>query len=251
LTPGNGSYGAEELANRFVASTDLPLAAEAYRALRTSVLLSTAGGPPKTLLFTSGRPGEGKTTTVVNTAISFAQLGGSVLIIDADLRKASSQSGFAGTSENGLSSYLSSGTEVGSAIRQLSIPSVSLLPCGPMPPNPAELISSDKMKELIRSLSAHYDHILIDSPPLLFATDSVILSTLVDGVILVVRGGKSTRDAVHQCRQMLTNVGAKVVGIVLNDIDFSRTPNRESAYYPYYSDRVTRDVEGASDILLG
>jgi capsular exopolysaccharide synthesis family protein len=135
-------------------------------------------------------------------------------------------------------------------IRKLQVADISLLPCGPIPPNPAELISSESMKELIRILSARYDHIIIDSPPLLFASDSVILSTLVDGVILVVRSNKSTRDAVHQSRHMLEGVGARVFGIVLNDIDFRRASNGEYAYYPYANDGKVRDVEGASDILL-
>jgi capsular exopolysaccharide synthesis family protein len=228
----------------------LPLVAEAYRALRTSVLLSTAEGPPKTLLFTSSAPAEGKTTTVVNTAVSFSQLGESVLIIDADLRKASAQNGHAGDRQIGLSTYLSGALEIDDTIRRLSIPGVSILPRGPLPPNPAELISSDKMKTLVRMLAERYDHILIDSAPLLYATDSVILSTLVDGVILVVRGGKSSRDAVFQSRMLLSSVGARIFGIVLNGIDFRRTYGRYGNYYPYAGYSTRKNAEGASDILL-
>jgi capsular exopolysaccharide synthesis family protein len=234
---------------RFITPQGWHLAAEAYRALRTSVLLS-AEGPPKTLLFTSGQPGEGKTTTVVNTAICFAQLGRSVLVIDSDLRKPYGRTGLAGSGEIGLSSILCGTTEINRAIYRLAIPHVSLLPRGPACPNPAEVISSDRMRELLGTLSESYDHILIDSPPLLCATDSVILSTLVDGVILVVRGGKSRRDSVYQARLLLSNVGAKVVGIVLNDIDFRNVPSHEVGYYPYAKEGEGREVEGASDILL-
>jgi Mrp family chromosome partitioning ATPase len=106
------------------------------------------------------------------------------------------------------------------------------------------------MKELLRTLATHYDHVLIDSSPLLLATDSVILSTLVDGVILVVRGGRSLREAVYQARLMLDNVGAKVTGIVLNDVDFRRASYRQCSYYPYHNNVKNRSVEGASDILL-
>jgi capsular exopolysaccharide synthesis family protein len=213
------------------------------------VLLST-DGPPKTLLFTSSEPGEGKTTTVVNAAICFAQLGGSVLIIDSDLRKPYERTRLDSNRTVGLSSFLSGVIGIDEAIRKLDIPHVSLLPCGPPCSNPAELIGSDRMKELLRTLASHYDHILIDSSPLLLATDSVILSTLVDGVILVVRGGQSMREAVYQSRIMLDNVGAKVTGIVLNDIDFRRASYRHFAYYPYHDDGRNRSVDGASDILL-
>ncbi|HMG32828.1 MAG TPA: polysaccharide biosynthesis tyrosine autokinase [Blastocatellia bacterium] len=245
LTTGAANAEPDVAEGKFVSSTTLPIVAEAYRALRTSVLLSTVGGPPKTLLFASGAPGEGKTTTVVNTAISFSQLGGSVLIIDADLRKPSSRD----PHEKGLSTYLSGSVDIDAAIKKLHIPGVSILPRGPIPPNPAELISSERMKYLITTLSARYDHLLIDSPPLLYATDSVVLATLVDGVILVVRAGKSSRDAVYQTRTVLNSVGAKIFGIVLNAIDFRRMSNHDIAYYPYGSEYKSGDVEGASDIL--
>jgi polysaccharide biosynthesis transport protein len=204
-------------------------AAEAYRVVRTSMLLSTAGSPPKTVLVTSGQPGEGKTTTVVNTAISLAQLGSSVLIIDCDLRKPSTHKVFGLNHSQGLSTYLSRDIEVDGLIHKLQIPNLSLLPCGPIPPNPAELISSERMKNLLHLLADRYDHILIDSPPLIHVTDPVILSSLVDGVILVVHGGKSTRAVAQRARQELASVGAKVFGVVLNNVDM----RRDGDYYYY------------------
>jgi succinoglycan biosynthesis transport protein ExoP len=229
----------------------LSLVAEAYRTLRTSVLLSAAERPPKTILFTSGRPGEGKTTTAVNTAVSLAQLGSSVLIIDADLRKPATHKGFSGVKNDlGLSTYLSRDVEVDGLIQKLKISNLSLLACGPIPPNPAELISSNKMKVLLKSLAARYDHIVIDSPPLMYVTDSVILSTLVDGVILVVHGGKSTRDVVRQSRQMLGAVGAKVFGVVLNNVSARNLSESDLTYYPYHSDDShQRDEDRVSDLL--
>jgi polysaccharide biosynthesis transport protein len=225
--------------------------AEAYRALRTSVLLSTEGGPPKTILITSGQPGEGKTTTVINTAVSIAQLGASVLIIDADLRKPAAHKGFGVKPAHGLSSCLASEAKIEDCIHKLQTPNLSLLPCGPLPSNPAELIGSERMKELLRVLSERYDHILIDSPPLMYVTDPVILSTIVDGVILVVRGGKSDREAVFQSRLMLSSVGAKVFGVVLNDVRLSREVQPELTYSPNLEDLHQREEEGVSDILLG
>lgn len=209
--------------------------AEAYRVLRTSVLLSSAGHPPKTILVTSGRPGEGKTTTAVNTAISLAQLGASVLIIDCDLRRPKVHKVFGISHVHGLSTYLSRDAELGGLIHSLPVPNLSLLPCGPTPPNPAELISSEKMREMLALLSEQFDHIILDSPPLINVTDPVILSTMVDGVIMVVQAGRSTRDVVRRASQELTGVGAKVFGVVLNNVNLQREGYDEYYYQRYYS----------------
>lgn len=220
--------------------------AEAYRVLRTSVLLSAAGNPPKTILVTSGQAGEGKTTTAINTGISLAQLGASVLIIDCDLRKPSTHKAFGLELSLGISTYLSRNTEIDELIQKLPIPNLSLLPCGAIPPNPAELISSAKMKDMLNMLSERYDHIIIDSPPLLKVTDPVILSTMVDGVIVVVHGGKSTRDIVRRTRQELTTVGAKIFGIVLNNVDLKHDGYNDDYYDRYYSD-YAQEVSEASE----
>jgi succinoglycan biosynthesis transport protein ExoP len=207
--------------------------AEAYRSLRTSVLLSTAGGPPKSMLVTSGQPGDGKTTTVINTAVSLAQLGSSVLIIDCDLRKPTTHKMLGVSQALGLSAYLAGHAGLDGLIQKLPIANLSILPCGQIPPNPAELVSSDRMREMLKILSEQYDHILVDSPPLMYVSDGLILSTMVSGVILVVQGGKSTRDLIRRTRHELTNVGAKIFGVVLNNLDV-----RGNDYYygRYYSD---------------
>jgi capsular exopolysaccharide synthesis family protein len=220
---------------------------ESYRMLRTAVLLSTAGAPPKTILFTSSQPGEGKTTTAVNTAISLAQLGVSVLLIDADLRRPAVHKAFKIPQTRGISNYLSSHTPLENLIVKLPIPNLSVLPCGPIPPNPAELISSDRMKDLLRNLSQQFDHILIDSPPLISVTDPVILSTMVDGSILVVQSGKSTRELVRRARQELSGVGAKVFGVVLNNVNIKREGYNDYDYYRYassYNDAYRRANAG-------
>lgn len=208
---------------------------EAYRMLRTSVLLSTAGNPPKVILVTSSQPGEGKTTTAVNTAISLTQLGASVLLIDADLRRPAVHKAFKISHARGLSNYLSGKVALNDLIIDLPIQNLSVLPCGPIPPNPAELVSSERMKEMLRAASQLYDHIIIDSPPLINVTDPVILSTIVDGTILVVQAGRSTRDMLRRSRQELSGVGAKVFGVVLNNVDIKRDGYDEYYYYRYYS----------------
>ncbi|MBK9709331.1 MAG: polysaccharide biosynthesis tyrosine autokinase [Acidobacteria bacterium] len=207
---------------KLVTLDQLSSVVEAYRMLRTSVLLSAAGRPPKIILFTSGQPGEGKTTTAINTAISLSQLGSSVLLIDADLRRPTVHRVFKMNQSQGLSTYLSRQVDIEPLIHKLWVPNLSVLPCGPIPPNPAELISSERMKEVLKLLSDKYDHILIDSPPLINVTDPVILSTMVDGVILVVQAGRSTRDIVRRARHELSSVGAKIFGVVLNNLDIKR-----------------------------
>ena len=223
-------------------------AAEAYRVLRTSVLLSAAGQPPKSILITSGQPGEGKTTTAINTAISLSQLGASVLIIDCDLRRPTTHKVLGVDHIQGLSTYLSrNNVALDEVIQKLSIANLSLLPCGPIPPNPAELIISEKMKEMLRELADRYDHIIIDSPPLINVTDPVILSTMVDGVILVVHGGKSTRDIVRRARQELSAVGAKIFGVVLNNVDLRREGYDNYYYARYYSGYAQDTVQDGAE----
>jgi polysaccharide biosynthesis transport protein len=217
--------------------------AEAYRVLRTSVLLSSTETPPKAILVTSGQPGEGKTTTAVNTAISLAQLGSSVLIIDCDLRKPSVHKVLGIDPTHGLSTYLSRRSELDAVIQKLDIPNLSVLPSGRIPPNPAEMISSARMKEMMVLLAERYDHIVIDSPPLLKVTDPVILSTLVDGVILVVHGGKSTRDVVRRTRHELSIAGARIFGVVLNNVEVGQE-GYQDYYYEAYSDYESAGANG-------
>jgi capsular exopolysaccharide synthesis family protein len=216
-------------------------AAEAYRVLRTSVLLSSVDNPPKLLLVTSGKPGEGKTTTAVNMAISLSQLGNSVVIVDCDLRKPSVHKVLGVEHSTGLSTYLSRDVKLVDVMHKLPIPNLWVMPCGPIPPNPAEMISSLKMKKLLRTLAENFDHVIIDSPPLLKVTDPVILSTLVDGVILVVHSGKSTREMLRRTRQELAIVGGKVFGVVLNNVDVKR-----EAYYEYYGNYTDHGQEASA-----
>lgn len=207
--------------------------AESYRHLRTSVLLSSAGRAPKTLLVTSSMPAEGKTTTAVNTALSLAQTGANVLVIDADMRRPRVHSIFGVHNHRGLSTILSndmSEAEMLSLIIQHSESGLNLLPSGAIPPNPAELLGSEQMRRLLNTLELTFDHIIIDSPPIGSFTDGVLASTLVDGVLLVVHSGKTSRSIARRTRQILQDVGAKVFGVVLNNVNL-----REHDYYYYQS----------------
>ena len=208
--------------------------AESYRHLRTSILLSTAGHAPKSLLITSSLPAEGKTTTATNTAISLAQTGAKVLIIDADMRRPRLHSIFNIGNGAGLSTLLASelrDSEIDEVIRQDEKSKLYLLTSGPIPPNPAELIGSEQMATLLRMLQARFTHIVVDSPPIASFTDGVLIASMVDGVILVVHAGKSSKQVVRRSRQLLNEIGAKVFGVVLNNVNLSTQDN----YYYYQS----------------
>ncbi len=218
--------------------------AEAYRQLRTSILLSTAGHAPKSLLVTSSLPSEGKTTTATNTAISLAQTGAKVLIIDADMRRPRLHSVFNIENGEGLSSILSSqmsDAEILNVIKSDEKTKLNLLTSGPIPPNPAELIGSEEMAKLMKTLQQHFTHVVVDSPPITSFTDGVLIASMVDGVILVVHSGKSSRQVVRRAKQLLQDVGAKIFGVVLNNVDLRSQDN--SYYYQsyYHRDQYNND----------
>ena len=203
--------------------------AEAFHGLRTSVLLSTAKRPPATLLVTSAQQGEGKTTVAANLAASLAQLGDSVLLIDADLRRPSLQKFFQVSRSTGLVNYLTGDSDWRSLVWQAAPIGVSVLFCGPVPPNPADLLSSEYMRTLIREASKEYKFVVLDSPPLLNLSDSRILATLVDGVILVVGGGSTPRELVQRAYLSAVDAGSHVIGATINFADV-----RNDYYYSGY-----------------
>jgi len=226
--------------------------AEAYRHLRTSVLLSTAGRAPRSLLITSSLPGEGKTTTAVNTAMSLAQTGASVVIIDADMRRPRLRSIFGLSDRPGLSSILSSDmteSEMVGLAQKEEASGLWVLTSGPIPPNPAELLGSDQMRRLIAALQAQFTHVVVDSPPITSFTDGVLIASMVDGVLLVVHGGKSSRHVVKRARQLLNDVGAKIFGVVLNNVNLQ---SHDYYYYQryygsqYYKSDIDEETERAS-----
>ena len=204
--------------------------AESYRALRTSLLLSNIGAPPKVIVVTSALPQEGKTTTSINTAVVLAQKGVRVLLIDADLRRPSIHKTLGMGPHSGLSNVLTGSTTLEQAIMPSSIlPNLFVLPSGMPPPNPAELLASSNMRDLLTQLREQYDHVVIDTPPSLSVTDAVVLSPRADAVVLVIRSAQTTKQALRRSRDVLMQVNAKVVGVLLNAVDLS-SPD----YYYYY-----------------
>jgi len=203
---------------------------EAYRALRTSLLLTSLGAPPKTIIITSALPQEGKTTTSINTATVLAQKGTRVLLIDADLRRPSIHKTLGMGPRAGLSNVLTGGTTLQEAtVRSTLLPNLFILPAGTPPPNPAELLASSQMMDLLAELREQYDHIVVDTPPTLSVTDAVVLSTRADAVVLVIRSGQTTKPALRRSRDILAQVNARVAGVLLNAVDLD-SPD----YYYYY-----------------
>lgn len=201
---------------------------EAFRTLRTSLLFSSAGSPPKSILFTSSQPGEGKTGLSINTAITLSQLGGSVLLIDGDMRRPSCHSHLELPLKTGLSDYLTGHADLASIIKRTAMPNLYCISAGTIPVNPAELLASPRMKETVELFSQRFDYIVVDSPPIFAVADALILSTVVKGVILVVQGGRTPREMVQRAFKNLIELNAPVLGAVLNNVDIRGNG------YPYY-----------------
>ncbi|MGB9236285.1 MAG: polysaccharide biosynthesis tyrosine autokinase [Terriglobales bacterium] len=203
---------------------------ESYRALRTSLLLSNLGAPPKVIMVTSARPQEGKTTTSINTAIVLAQKGVRVLLVDADLRRPSIHKTLGMGPRSGLSNVLTGSATLQQAITISPVlPNLFILPAGTPPPNPAELLASANMRDMLTELREQFDHIVVDTPPTLSVTDAVVLSPRADATILVIRSGQTTKQALRRARDILMQVNAHVAGVLLNAVDLT-SPD----YYYYY-----------------
>ncbi len=227
---------------------------EAFRALRTSILLSQADHPPQVILVTSALPREGKTTAAANLAVTLAQLGDKTVLVDADLRKpgVGRLLNLAGGKYAGLSSYLAGVSSLDLvSIPHPAIPNLVAIPTGPLPPNPADLLSSHKLADAIAELRTKFKFIVIDSPPVMAATDAVILSVQADGVLLVVRSGETPKEAFTRTRELLSSVKCRILGVVLNAVD-SGAPDYYYSYryYPYsygYGPQESADVPHQED----
>jgi polysaccharide biosynthesis transport protein len=204
--------------------------AEAFRGLRTSVILSVANRPPGSLLITSTLPGEGKTTTAINLAISLAQMGRKVLIVDADMRRPAIQKIFGTQEGSQLASYLAGGPDWPGMVHNTPVQGLSAIFCGPIPPNPAELLCSERLQTLVQQATQKYDFVIFDSPPLLSVTDGRILASAMDAVILVIKGGVTPRPLVQRVQSQIRDAGGNIIGAVLNYADHTNGDN-----YGYYS----------------
>jgi polysaccharide biosynthesis transport protein len=231
---------------------------EAFRALRTSLLLSQPGRPPQVILVTSALPREGKTTAAANLAVTLAQLGDSTVLVDADLRKpgVGRLLNMASGKYAGLSSYLAGVSSLDLVtVPHPDIPNLAAIPTGPLPPNPADLLSSHKLAEAIAELRTKFKFVVIDSPPIMAATDAVILSVQTDGVLLVVRSGETPKEAFTRTRDLLVSVKCHILGVVLNAVD-SGAPDYYYSYryYPYsygYGPQEAAESSEEHDDIVG
>ncbi|KRF35880.1 CpsD/CapB family tyrosine-protein kinase [Paenibacillus sp. Soil787] len=204
---------------------------EAYRTLRTNIQFSSIDQVIKTILVTSAQPAEGKSTTVANLAVAYAQEGKKVLVIDADLRKPTMHHYFGKSNRKGLTNTLASQNDVDDVMFDTTVDNLFLIPSGPIPPNPSELLTSQKMTAFLEDMAARFDVIVVDSPPTLAVTDSQILAAKCDGVVLVINEGKVKRDVAKKAIDNLKRVQAKILGVVLNN---KRHSKGDSTYYYYY-----------------
>jgi succinoglycan biosynthesis transport protein ExoP len=266
MLEGDGDSWSQAASTQSAGSRELVLSkrptsvmAEAYRAIRTGILLSSADAAPQVILFTSGGASEGKTVTATNQALALAQSGARVLLIDADIRKPRLHDIFDVLNGAGLSTYLTGQSSLEAVIREVSLAlsplangksngssangaeslgSIHLIPSGPTPPNPAELLGSRRMRETVELLRQRFDYIIIDSPPILPVTDAVVLSAMTDGVVLVVRAEHTAVETVAKAHARLRHVRAKIIGTVLNDVDVRAGEYGEyHGYYGSYGDR--------------
>jgi polysaccharide biosynthesis transport protein len=205
-------------------------ASEAFRGLRTSLFFSFSQQGPKVILITSADAREGKTLVASNLAVAMAQGGNRVLILDCDMRRPRVHKLFNLKREPGMSNVLAGAESWEQLVKPTGVDNLWVIPAGPIPPNPAELITSDVMPRLIQELHGHYDRIIIDSPPIIAVTDSVALSRMADGVVLVVKVGTTPRNVIESALRQLKDIDAKVLGLVLNDIPV----NKDNYYYSHY-----------------
>jgi capsular exopolysaccharide synthesis family protein len=219
--------------------------AEDYRTVRTSILFSHADGAPKTIVFTSTLPQEGKTATVSNLAVSFAQLEGRVLLIDADMRKPRLSKVFNLRNAQGLSSFLAGKSGFDEVVQKTSIENVWTIPSGPHPPNPAELLNSKKMRELLVQAKEDFNIVLLDTPPVLAVIDPVIVSSLADSTVFVVRAGKTTRRSLQRAIDEVRRSKADIIGVVFNEVRIGRQ-GMGTPFYHYYQYEYESSEAGAS-----
>lgn len=204
---------------------------EAYRTLRTNIQFSSLDKPIRTLLVTSSGPEEGKSTTIANLAITIAQTGSRVILVDCDLRRPSQHRIFGLHNNFGLTNLVLDEAREDLFAQETSVPNLRLLSAGPLPPNPSELLGSRRMEEIVKLLLHDADMILFDTPPVIAVTDAAVLARKVDGVLLVIKASQTKRDHARKARQQLDRVNANLIGVVLNNVKYDSHLNH------YYADQ--------------
>lgn len=204
--------------------------AEAYRQLRTNIQFSSLDKPLKTIAFTSAGPQEGKSTTIANLAIAIAQTGSKVIAVDCDLRRPTMHTLFGVKNVSGLTSLIVEQSLDDLHTQETDVPNLLVLPTGPLPPNPSELLGSRRMGEIIERLKEEADYVLFDTPPVVAVTDAAVLATRVDGVLLVVSANKTKRELAQRAKEQLEKVGANIIGVVLNNVKY------DTSLHNYYAD---------------
>lgn len=209
--------------------------AEAYKAIRTNLQFASAGPASRVITFTSATPDEGKSTTISNVALTMAQDGKRTLLIDADMRKPTQHRIF-GLPNQGLSNCIAMDLPLDEAVQQDVVSHLDVLTSGPVPPNPSELLGSDRMKEILAHVRVQYDYVLIDMPPLLAVTDAVVMASKVDGVVLVVKSGTVSPEEGKMAKTKLEQGGAHILGVVLNAVPRRHHGSYGYEYYYYYDE---------------
>jgi len=245
MNRASGSAGAKRPVPARLVVRDDPrsYAAEAYRVLRANLHYANPDAPFRKILITSAGAGEGKSTTVANLGLCFAQAGASTVVLDADLRRPSLHNLFREPATPGLSSYLAGNSLFDAVIHKTSVPNLSLVSSGPTPPNPAEILASRRMKEFLETAAERFDVVLVDTPPVLAVSDPCILAPLVDGVLLIVASGVP-RPALRRAKEQLTSVRANVVGAVINRFD-ARAAGHSKRYYDAYDSYYGREARSS------
>ena len=210
---------------------------ENYRSIRTTLLLSSPDDKLKSMVISSPLSQEGKTSTISNLAVTFAQAGKVVLVVDSDLRKPKLHKIFKIKNLRGLTNYLTDGVEIKDLIKETDVPNLFLINAGPVPPNPVELLGSEKMAEFIRSVKESFDYVFFDSPPLLAVSDALVMGPQIDGVVLTVWGGKTSREALKRTKEKLDQHKIKTVGVILNNVNIKENDYYYMKhYYKYYGE---------------
>jgi succinoglycan biosynthesis transport protein ExoP len=239
--------GDESMRDLYVHKQPTSAVAECCRSLRTNILFSSADRQLKTIVVSSANPREGKTTSVIYLGTTMAQSGQRVLLVDTDMRRPRLHTPMGISRQTGLSNLIVGDKDYDEVIKTTEIPDLFVLPCGPLPPNPAELLMSHKFAVVLEELAKRFDRVILDSPPLQLVTDAVVLSKQADGVILVVHADRTLRDDIKRATRQIRNVGGAIFGVIVNAIDDSRSTyyyGKYGQYYSYSSDRPPQESQG-------